>query len=534
MWRAPLAVGAVFFAAGLAYFAVAPGDASVSSDDGAYVLAARTVSEGGWNLPHVVADADPEGAVYPFINADITAEGFFPYTRRPVWVWMLAGADAIAGVWGMRLLVLAGAAIAVVASGRLGRLIGDRRAAVTSAALAALSPIGFNGLQLWGHAVAVGGLSLMYLGVASVLLRHRQQWLFPMGVLGASAAVAVRSDALAFAGAAALVVVATGARRRRVTAVVAGGSLGLASLVTHLLSARHSAAVIGRATDAGGRNSSGAIAGDRVHGLIDTFVTNPGIDRGPSLIVLVALVLVGLAVFAARRCSPAAAALLVTAMGGWVLRTAIDLDALVTGLLAAWPVVLLLAVRPWSRWNAVERELLAAVSVAAVAVALSQYQEGGGLNWGGRFLSGALPVLTVLTAAALTDLQERWDGGRNVLVAGLVLAAVTTAASVGADWWIRHRHDEVVSAAVRGQRSPVMLTSSAALPRLAWRTTDRIDWLLVAPDDAGGIEKTIAILRAAEVLEVTAFRLDPDDYEVFTGRAAVEQSDDGELVRVAP
>lgn len=531
----PLAAAIGIVCAGLVYFSVYPADASVSSDDGAYVLAARAINEGDWSVPHVVSGEDPDGALYPFRNAVVTDQGFFPYARRPIWVIALAGADALGGVMGLHLLVLLAAGAGIAGTGLLGRVAGSAPSGALASLVMLLSPLTYHALQLWGHAAVVALLSLVYAGAAAAIARPSANALPALALAvttAAALAVAVHASALPFVAGVVVVLAVHGVRVRRAAPLVMSAMIGSVAAVVHIGSGRIGAAITGGTSEISGRSDSSLAASSRVEGLLDTFVTHPRADRLTTIIALVAVGLTAGSVVVARRKGRTIIVLLGTAAGCWIVRSSIDADAMATGLLAAWPVALLAGVRPWRQWSSAERHLAVAVLIGAAIVALTQYDQGGGLNWGGRFLSGAIPVLAVLVAGGLTHISREAQDGRVIVVVALVLAVVTTGASLRADATIRTRHDRVASLAVDGQQTPVVLTGSEELPRGAWRTVDRIDWLLVAPDRLGGIAETISILRAADITEFTVFRLDPEDYETLTGRDASEQPLEGELVRL--
>jgi hypothetical protein len=73
--------------------------------------------------------------------------------------------------------------------------------------------------------------------------------------------------------------------------------------------------------------------------------------------------------------------------------------------------------------------------------------------------------------------------------------AVFSLATAGA---LRAREDRIV-AAVERHPSPVMVTTRPALPRLAWRAGDRLNWMLTTE---AGLPDLLASLRAQGVAEV--------------------------------
>jgi hypothetical protein len=131
--------------------------------------------------------------------------------------------------------------------------------------------------------------------------------------------------------------------------------------------------------------------------------------------------------------------------------------------------------------------LLVGAAAFVAAVLATQYAGGGGLEWGGRFLS---PVIVPLAAVAAVGLCTV---GRRAAVALAVVAAMTGAMGLGVVWARRHDHDRLIVAI--GRRHPaVVVTDLPPLPRLAWRTHDQIAWWLVDEDD---VDAAVADLQAA-------------------------------------
>ncbi len=114
-------------------------------------------------------------------------------------------------------------------------------------------------------------------------------------------------------------------------------------------------------------------------------------------------------------------------------------DDFVTGLLAAWPIVLLPGpVRLDGTQPSAERALLGGCLAVRPRVLATQYAEGGGLEWGGRFLSPVLVPLAVVAAAGLGAVpaspfarRRPTYAGSPRSVAGLVAVPALPASSPG-------------------------------------------------------------------------------------------------------
>jgi hypothetical protein len=225
------------------------------------------------------------------------------------------------------------------------------------------------------------------------------------------------------------------------------------------------------------------------------------IDAGAGLPVLVALAVVaGGGLFALRRSGRGLTVVVVVAVALLAVRFATHPHDPVTGLLPAWPLAVLgLLLFRWRGAGPVAWLLGGTVAVFTLATLATQYPEGGGLEWGGRYLSPALVPLAVLAAAglarAVAGVPEADRRPAVALLAGLgIISAVFALATAGA---LRAREDRII-AAVERHPSPVMVTTKPALPRLSWRG-DRITWMLT--DDAG-LPGLLAGLRAQGVPEV--------------------------------
>lgn len=520
--RAALAwtVAAAFTLLGIAWFVVHPPDSSVTMDDGAYALAVAQRHEGRWDLPYPAAEADPEGAAYPYPNAQRGEDGYYPYVRQPAWVLALHAGDLLGGPRGMRLVVIAAAAGVVAATAALARAVAEPAAAVVASVLVALSPLAFNALQLWAHAAGTLGVALLLIGASRLMDRGVRAGDLALSCAGAVLASLARADAALFALAAGVVVVAVGARPRRwslcasgalICSVTAAGQLGSAAVAGSITGASGA----GAAADARG---SGGLP-DRLHAAVGTALSSASPPVGYAL-ALGALLAVGVAVASWRRGDGrAAVVLLVLAAVAWAVRAVVAHDELATGLLGAWPVALLAALDPWSAWSAPRRRLLAVALVGTTFVLLMQYDEGGGANWGGRFLTPALPILAVLAAAPLVRAARDGQlGGRRLVRAALAVAALAATASLVVDSHYRTQTEERIEEVAAVAEGGWVVTSSRALPNLAWRTAGDIRWLRVPAESDGGAVRLRRILDDLGLRRVVAYRAERGAVDVLRGR----------------
>ena len=261
-----------------------------------------------------------------------------------------------------------------------------------------------------------------------------------------------------------------------------------------------------------------------------TVVSSRGSSVSAILLLLGALLLCSYAVVLVRRGSVSEARMLVlVAAGLWVLRILLAPDDLPPGLLGAWPLAVFVAADGWSERTPGERRMIGMVALATLGVLATQYDTGGGLNWGGRFLAPALPMLAVLLASTFERMGSASRDGRRLVGAILGLALLTTAASVVADVDVRTRTDRAIDAVVAGASGDVVVTGSKALPQLAWRTYPDLQFVVV-PED-GGSTVHDALVRSGIHL-VTVFQLPGSAFTAITGRPAIENRA-GEVVEVS-
>lgn len=100
---------------------------------------------------------------------------------------------------------------------------------------------------------------------------------------------------------------------------------------------------------------------------------------------------------------------------------------LVTGFVWAFPALLLLVAGPFRR-TAVDAHLRTGLIVSAVfgvLVAATQYSQGGGLEWGWRYVAVAIPLLTPAIAAVVARLwQDRHSGAPGFALVTVLVACV--------------------------------------------------------------------------------------------------------------
>ena len=471
---------------------------SFTSDDGIYALQVQSLDHGSWAFDYRAAPLDPEGTYFPLARSTRSGDSFFHVSHPLYPVLMLAGRRLAGPRYGLHVVSLLGALAAAAAAWLLASEL-DPRSSRFAFWLVAASPAVANGYLLWAHS-----LSAALAGVAmAAAVRVVRRGATPLVVAALAAALAagalLRSEAVLFALVVAGAIAVYRARRHGlpagiVTFVAVGGPTGLAVLVER----RWTAAILGRATESLGLREStapssylGGRASGAWHELFNAHYSDPGAML--PVLVVVGLV-VGLGFLTLRQWRPRSRRDLVFIAAMVVVLVAVRMtlfpDDTVTGLFAAWPLGLLglLLLR---RGDGDDEDVGPAIALVLVivtgfvaAVVLTQYPEGGGLEWGGRFLS---PIVVPVAVLAVLAFRRRLAGlplpDRRVATACLSVVAVATAGlGVFAIAEGRAANDRVIAAFSR-HPAPVMVTTVPELGLLAWRTQAQLTWMLT--DEAG-------------------------------------------------
>jgi hypothetical protein len=175
----------------------------------------------------------------------------------------------------------------------------------------------------------------------------------------------------------------------------------------------------------------------------------------------------------------------------------------------------------------------AAVLVLACAgftafVLLLQYQQGGGAEWGGRFLAIELPIVGALAVAVLarvgTELTrvDRRLGVATLVVVSLCMASLSVASlryyrNDVTSWWVEHvdeARSRTPGSAIAANR-PLVVTSWLGLGRFMWSSAEPPVGLWVASED---LEAFATSLREAGVRDLVFVTQTPlDDLPALTG-----------------
>jgi hypothetical protein len=495
-WRRPVGVHLALYALVLvALSAVGPVNGLFTSDEGAYLVQLELLDDGGWAFDYPLAEADPEGTWLPIINSDQGSGGeWFPYVKHPLYVHLLDASTGLLGVGvGAHVWSVLGALAAAAAAWYLAREL-DASLAPAAFWLAALGPLLPNAQMIWAHTLsaALGGWAA-WLALRAVRAdRIRVPTALAVTVL-LVLGVLIRTEGLLWAGALVAALAVHAWRGRRASWVWALGLMAVASLAAFVVQRAWRLSIVGETVSTVPDSSSdslGAWVGDRTSAATAILVKGAEIEPAATTVVLVALgcVLLAGVVWRTGRSTAVAHVLVVAAVVLYAVRiVAFDADPII-GLLAAWPIVVLALVV----WRPVPddgvRLLVVAVALFAATVVISQWGEAGGVQWGGRYLSPALPVVAACAALSLQLglRRPRADGIGSrrrfpvPLLAALVLVPAVAAAVVPEQ--LRLDHTELVAdATASGQ--PVVISGQGSIPRFAWDTTDDITWYHLPPGE---------------------------------------------------
>lgn len=491
VWVHLLAATAVLLLAGLTS---RPGSAYFS-DEGAAVIQAELLSRTGtWVYENPVPELDPDNTALPFPTGDQGEKGRAPYLRHPLYPRLLQATRAVAGTPGMVGLSIAGTLAAAWCAARLARRVRPELAPL-ALWLVVVSPLFFDSLLVFAHTLAAAATAGATLALAWALDAERWRRWAGVALVGAgtAAAAGVRTEGtfvgLALGAAAAFVFW----RRRSAVAVAAAVAAVAGAVAVDIAERAFHAATLGPGAGAVIFDGTGFWS-DRGDAFYATWLL-PG-DRPlvtSAALLIVGMAAVGLAALLVRtgRTAPAVALAWVAA-GCYLVRLIVGPVGTISGLLVAFPLgwaALLLIGGDDVR---AETSRLAALTAAVVAVAvvLTQYRLGGGVEWGGRYFAVVLPLAAVPGAAALHRSATRMASGlrRRAMAA---VAVATAATLLMALTTIRESRDHtavagdvVAAAAARtGEVRPVVVTTEPLLPQLLWPDFGDYRWL-VAQDRA--------------------------------------------------
>ncbi len=499
---------------------------SFLADEGAAIIQARSLAAGhGWLVGNPLPEVDPTGAWYPVVNAEQGQKGFAPLAKHPAYSLLAAGADRVGGVTGIILLSLAGTlAAAGLAAALAGRIDGSLvRPTLWVVGLA--SPMLFDGFLSMAHTLGAALATAAVLAAVVAVQDHRPAvalWVAP----AVAGAVLLRSEALLFAAALALVRAVVAIRREyRVPDAVVAGTAVAAALGARLVERVWIARITGgavAATSVGVPAAGGSFVRGRVDGFLMTWL-NPAYGGSVALrlCLLVMLPAIGWCAYRARAYPEDRAEILsgaALAAGAAVAAAVMEPGNVVPGLLIAFPLATagMLVLRRQLFATVGPVVIAATAALYACAVLATQYAEGGNGEWGGRYFALLVPAAVPVLLAGLR-LQGRAlaPAVRRGAVAALVVCSV--ALSTMAIGGLRTSHEVAARVAARidaagrmtGDPRPVVLTTWVGGARQVWPTFDDHRWLYVPRTDVAAASGRLQAAGVHRFLFVT-FDLEAD------------------------
>lgn len=462
------------------------------ADEGAVLAEARLLHESGsWTAANPQPDLDPEMEALPLELSDRFEGGrWAPFLKHPLYppiIGLLYGLGPVGWV----LPSIVGTVVAAVGSGILaGRLrAGAEPYGLWAAGLA--TPLLFQSYVVQAHTLAAGAAALA--AVAADRALGSDGRVRVGAVAGASAAVLVgvllRTESL-FIGLAIGAALAL-ASRLRPSAIVAAGAIGLVAVATWRLEPRLLVPAIEGRTSLGGILAGRAViesGGDPVGAFQLTVLDASFGGRRSALLGAVGTLAALVTALAARR-----GLRLVVLAGAVATLLAFAVRAgdggLIPGLLPCTPLLVgLVGLDRDSLRNRTASFLLVAAVLYAGAITLTQYNNGGGATWGGRFFAAGLPLVVPLAVVGWMTLVELLDAVAGRVVRCSMAGAVALLAILAVGSMRDHRSlfegivDDVLDArTVEGGTAPVLATTGIP-PRFAWEHVEDGVWLTVEPD----------------------------------------------------
>jgi hypothetical protein len=510
IWRAPLVVHVIALLVVLVVgFALTAPRVAYSSDEAAALVQARQLESGaGWYYRYPWASIDPEDAARPFVRGDAGTKGVAPYAKHPLYPVLLAGAIRIGGEDGVSALGVAATIAAALVAAMATRLLDPRFDRVALWLVGFGSPLLFDTFLVLAHGLAAASAGLA--AVAAVVAAGREgstaRRIVALGVMvvALAAAAMLRTEAVflgpSVAATAAVLVVfrRLSPARGTVVAVLAVAGSGAGWLIDHELAR----AIVGTAYPGVANVGPSSWLSGRISAVQTTWFSPSyvGNRAGDFLLVLGWLLLtVGAVVVRRGRDRPQ---LVVGLMGAaaacYIAGAIVRPPGAIPGLAMAFPVGWFLL---WLTGRRVHEGLRAPMlagiaALSAVAVVLTEYSIGGGVEWGGRYFAFILPVaVPVLLVGAAAAIERQRGDVRRIVVASLTVVSLVTAAL--ALQAVRHTHEITtrlldgiaVEAEIAGRggslERPVIVSSNRLLPQIASRDFDRYDWVVPNAENLG-------------------------------------------------
>lgn len=462
-----------------------------TTDEGSYAIQAEALHDGSWSIDWPFRAANPSGDAFPYHGGVVSSRGEFSYVSHPAWPLALSVMESpLPKEIGLRVLPMLGVLVAAASAYVLALRLADVRSAAWSYWLVVGSPILVNGLMIWAHAPAAAVAGVAAICLAAVLDRQcpaRLGW--SAGLLGCIVSGALlRSEFVLLAIAIAVTLAVAGLVGLDRLLLALAAACGAVTVATVWAESLWIGAIVGSRGAVGGgagevasrATGSGSWLGGRLTGLVTSVLK--GATNSPLAAVLSALVIVAVAfvVVDPTKMRISRGVVLWGAVALTVARLVIAPDEPAIGMIAAWPLALLVGAA-WRQMTATERWLLGVVAIYALGVFVTQYDDGGGLQWGGRFLGLAVVPLAVFAARGVDVVRSRVRGAAAPLLGLIILGA---AFGLIATNEVRLQNAASLRAAT-STRTAVILVPNTQFARLDWNGRRDRCWIYVNPAEVG-------------------------------------------------
>jgi len=378
----------------------------------------------GWTIPRPFPDRDIDAVHVPMARSDVAEDEFAPFAKHPVHVVLARAAWEVGGEVGVR--VLSAVALVGAAAGAAVLAGAGRRAAAAFWLTLGASPLLFDANLVVAHTLGAAVAASMF----ALVVRAPRRWsvFLAVGLLSCTGAL-LRNEFLLLSAAGGLVVGFTAIRRRSTRDAALAGALAGGGALAYLFEPLLVRWAIGGRPGLDRSPTAGSSVGDIIVAAGRSLFEIEGLPGGTTGVLAIAItaVLVAVVAFTAGRPAPDLSLLAGAGTAGVVAAAIFAGEPhLLTGLVWAFPAVLVLVATAHRKVVVAPalRPPLAIAGVFAVTVALTQYSQGGGLEWGWRYVAIAVPLVTPAIADVSLQLWERRRGVQHVALACAAIACV--------------------------------------------------------------------------------------------------------------
>lgn len=502
-WRMLRHLGALLaFLMAVAWWTGASGRVSV--DEGAAAIQAQALADhGDWTIDDPMRTVDPTGRSFGLRHTETTPEGHVALAKHPLYPVLLAALDRLGGVRLMVGLSIVGTVVAAGWSACLSRRLRPGIELATLYGVGLASPLLFDSSLLIAHsggAAAAAGAAVAFVRFHESTGPRARWWLVPAAG-GLMFTVLLRGEGLLLVLAGAVVAVAAAALRSGVRWWLTAGTMGASGLAAVAIDRGWHAAIVQEGRSVLVPATAESFLADRLEGL-HTITLKASYAGGTSDRLL--WVAVGVLALAALllRVAPAMerVALIGTALAAAVLCSWLLVagDHFIPGIAIAFPALWfgLGQLRGADLGAPLVQVLLATSLLFALAVVATQYRQGGGLEWGARYLAIAVPLAVPVAALGFASAFDRLEPerarviGGSVLVVTAVLGVASARSRAETDRASRQVESAIVALAepsslgpLDDDRRPIVVSTEFAVPQALWHIYADHRWVRLRDDE---------------------------------------------------